>query len=276
MSASSPLILPVAPNLPVCSIGLFDSGLGGLSVLQEVRQALPNTPLIYLADQAHCPYGPRSDEDIVQLSNNCTRWLLAQGARLIVVACNSASAAALEPLRAAYPAVPFVGMVPAVKPAAKLTQTGVVGVLATHATIQGELLNKAVEEWAQGVKVVTQVGTGLVELVEHGMLQTPAARQLVQSHLQPLLDAGVDVLVLGCTHYPFLRPIIAQLAPQLTVLDSGAAIARRTLLLWQGLSMPDEVGDASVRYATTGALASYQEALQRFELPSGYSLSIQL
>ncbi|HBY99480.1 MAG TPA: glutamate racemase, partial [Chloroflexi bacterium] len=197
---------------PFASIGFFDSGVGGTSVLLEVHRLLPAAPLLYLADQAHCPYGPRPTAELRTLSAANTRWLLARGATLIVIACNTASAAALHWLRRRFPGVPFVGMVPAVKPAAQTTRSGVVGLLATPATLQGALLREVEAAWAAHVRVEHQLCPGLVERIEAGDLDSPATRTLVHRSLAPLLAAGVDTIVLGCTHYPFLTSLVADLA----------------------------------------------------------------
>ncbi len=209
-------------------IGIFDSGVGGLSVLRELRSLLPAEAFIYYADSAHCPYGGKPSSAILARSVAITEELLAAGCKLIVVACNTATIAAVEHLRANYP-VPFVGMEPAVKPACALTRSGVVGVLATGAALAGEKFHRLVAEHAGGVRVITQPCPGLVECVEAGDLDGPRVEALLQRYLEPLRAAGADVLVLGCTHYPFLRPLIQRLAgPSVQLLDTGAAVARQT------------------------------------------------
>lgn len=213
------------------AIGVFDSGVGGLSVLRELQCALPHESFIYVADSGHCPYGGRSSEVIIARATSITEFLIAQGAKLVVVACNSATVAAAEHLRAHYP-LSFVGMEPAVKPAVAATRSGVVGVLSTAVTAAGERLQRLIRQHAQGVQVLTQPCPGLVERVEAGDLDGPQTRELVQRYTAPLLAAGADTLVLGCTHYPFLRPLIAELAgPQVSLIDTGAAVARRTASL---------------------------------------------
>ncbi len=209
-------------------IGLFDSGVGGLTVLREVIRQLPQCDTIYLADSAHCPYGPRPGQEIRSLSEEITRYLLDRGAQAIVVACNSASAAALSHLRARFPAVPFVGMVPAVKPAVALTRTGTVGVLATPTTLKGQLFSDVVARFGGGVRVVTQACPGLVEQIEAGDLAGPATEALVRRYLEPLLREGADTIVLGCTHYPFLAPLIQEvMGPEVRVVDPSEAVARQ-------------------------------------------------
>jgi glutamate racemase len=210
-------------------IGIFDSGLGGLSVYREIRALLPVEDIIYYADSAYCPYGIRSPEEIRARSLLISDMLLDRGAKVVVVACNTASAMAIDHLRHAHPDVSFVGLEPAVKPAARLTRTGKVGVLATPRTVAGERLRWLIETHGGGVEVRTVAATGLVELVEDGILHGPAVRAALQPLLDPMLDARVDVVVLGCTHYPFLRDEIeTYVGPDVMVIDSGFAIARRT------------------------------------------------
>jgi len=210
------------------AVGIFDSGIGGLSILREIRTRLPGHDLIYFADQAHVPYGPRSLDEVRLFSEGITRFLLDQGAGLIVVACNTASAAALRPLRQMFPTVRFVGMEPAIKPAAQTTETRVLGVLATPATFQGELYASVVERFSQGVRVINQTVPGLVERIEAGDLTGSETLSLLQAALAPLLAEGADTLVLACTHYPFVIPIITEIAgPSVRVIDPSPAIARQ-------------------------------------------------
>jgi len=222
-------------------IGAFDSGLGGLSVLRQIRLELPGEPVLYLADQVNVPYGPRPLRQVQEFSEGITRFLLAHGAKLIVVACNTASAAALQHLRGTFPDVPFVGMEPAVKPAAASTRSKVVGVLATPATFQGELFASVVERFAGGVEVIPQTLPGLVERIEAGDFDGEATQAIVRAGLEPLLQRGVDTLVLGCTHYPFVIPLIQELAgPKVRVIDPSPAIARQVgrLLAERSLAAP--------------------------------------
>lgn len=217
-------------------IGLFDSGVGGLSVLRHIRAELPHEPLLYLADQAHVPYGRRSADEVRQLSEAISRFLLALGAKLIVVACNTASAAALAHLRSVLPQVPFVGMEPAVKPAAAQTQTGKVGVMATAGTFESERYAALMHRFAAGIRVYEDPCPGLVELIEAGKTADAQTERLLQTILYPMLADGVDTLVLGCTHYPFVRPLIEQViasAPQkpqtaVAIIDPAPAVARQT------------------------------------------------
>ena len=249
-------------------IAVFDSGVGGLSVVQELRRTLPQEDILYLADSAHCPYGPRPLDEIAALSEACALWLRAQGAKGLVVACNTASAAALPRLRAgAGPDWLVVGLVPAVKPAVAQTRTGRVGVLATPGTLRGSLLADVIAQYATplGVEVLTAVSPLLVPLVEAGALDTAATREVLVAALDPLVEAGADVLVLGCTHYPFLRPLIHSLyGAGLLVLDSGAGVARHTawLLAERGLRTPAS-RPGSLRVTTTGDPATVAPIVAR-------------
>ncbi len=218
-------------------IGIFDSGVGGLSVLRAVQTLMPTVPVFYLGDQYHVPYGAKPVDDIRSYSREITRFLLDLGAKLIVVACNTASAAALHDLRETFPDTPFVGMEPAVKPAAETTRSGVVGVLATPATFQGELYASVVERFAQHVTVLTDTCPGLVQQIEACQLEAPETRQILIKALQPMLDTGADTIVMGCTHYPFVIPLIQKIAGStVRVIDPAPAIARQTerLLLSHG------------------------------------------
>jgi glutamate racemase len=253
-------------------IGIFDSGIGGLTVLRAIHQLMPDEPLLYLADQAHVPYGPRRLKEVRQFSEVITRYLLDQGARLIVVACNTASAAALRHLRSTFPDVPFVGMEPAVKPAAEHTRSGVVGVLATPATFQGELYSSVVERFGQGVKLLQHTCPGLVTQIESGALESTETRRILEEALQPMLEQGIDTVVLGCTHYPFVIPLIQQIAGQgVRVIDPAPAVARQVqrLLVASNLleleSMPQEVilqkPQPLLQFITTGDPARLESML---------------
>jgi glutamate racemase len=238
-------------------------------VLREVRNLLPQEPLLYLADQGRCPYGPRDEQMLRQFALDNTSWLLASGAKLIVVACNTASAAALHWLRGQFPGIPFVGMVPAIKPAARASQTGVVGVLATPATMQGRLLRDVMQEWTNGVMVIEQIAPGLVDLIEAGQLDGEETRLLLWRYLHPMVAAGADTVVLGCTHYPYLSPLIHELAPQLQVVDAALPVARQVerVLREHGLSHPTSI--PMLRYVTTGPLDAFRHLIGRLGLPAG-------
>ena len=244
-------------------IGIFDSGIGGLSVWREIAAQLPHEDTLYFADQIHIPYGPRTLEEIRSFSETITRFLLARDCKLIVVACNAASAAALKHLRVTFTDVQFVGMEPAVKPAAETTHTGVVGVLATPATFQGELFASVVERFANGVKLIKQVCPGLVEQVEAGRLDTPDTLAMLDRFLAPIRTGGADTIVLGCTHYPFVIESIRQLAPGVNVIDPAPAIARQIdrVLRERGLQC-DEDRYGQHHFVTSGALDRYREILR--------------
>jgi len=213
-------------------IGIFDSGVGGLSVLREIRTQLPSESILYLADQGHVPYGSRKLKEVQMFSEEITRFLLGRGAKLIVVACNTASAAALQHLRQTFPITVFVGMEPAVKPAAESTHTGVVGVLATPATFQGKLYASVVERFANGVTILQDTCPGLVRQIEKGELDTQTTREILEKALHPMLEKGIDTVVLGCTHYPFVIPMIRQITgADVRVIDPAPAVARQTLRL---------------------------------------------
>ncbi len=261
---SAPSSAPTPDPQPAV-IGIFDSGVGGLSVAREIMAQLPAQRLIYLADQAHAPYGQRSLAEIRAFSDGIARFLLAQGAQLIVVACNTASAAALHWLRAQMPETPFVGMEPAVKPATSRTRTGHVGVIATAATFQGELFASLLDRYANNVTVHTQVCPALVPLVEAGALDSARTRAAVQEYLTPLLAAGIDELVLGCTHYPFLRPLIeATVGPDVEVIDPAPAVARQVarVLAQRGWLAGGAAGRAAHRFFTTGSPGAFRQALR--------------
>lgn len=219
-------------------IGVFDSGVGGLSVFAEIRSQLPDESVIYVADQRWAPYGERSLDDVRTRSVQVAGQLIDAGAKLVVVACNSASAAALQDLRDAYPATPFVGMEPAVKPAALESSTGVVGVIATAATFQGELFASVVDRHANGARILAAAAPGLAQMVEDGEESGDEARALLRDLLRPMVDEGMDTLVLGCTHYPFaITSIRDVVGPGVKIIDPSPAIARqvRRVLSEQGM-----------------------------------------
>ena len=246
-------------------IGIFDSGVGGLSVLAALRKLLPNENVIYLADQAHVPYGSRSLAQVRAFSEGITRYFLTQDTKLIVVACNTASAAALHHLRQAFPGIPFVGMEPAVKPAAENTRSGVVGVLATPATFQGELYASVIERFAAGVRVLQDTCPGLVMEIDAGSLDTPKVHSILEAALKPMLVEGIDTVVLGCTHFPFVIPMIKDIVgPEVRVIDPSLAIARQVerLLVANNLRS-DDPNPGQVRNLTTGDPAQLAGLLPR-------------
>ncbi len=250
-------------------IGIFDSGSGGLSVLREILRVLPEERFVYYADNANCPYGEKTPEFIQNRCRAITEYLLSRGARIIVVACNTATAAAISILRNEYP-VKFIGMEPAVKPAALSSRTGVIGVLATAGTLKGSkyLTTKGIYE--DDVKIVEHVGQGFVELVENGILDGPKAEGTVRKSLQPLLDAGADRIVLGCTHYPFLRNVIQRVAgPGVQIIDPAPAVARHLIEVMkeEGLlarsmaSTSSATGQPDIELVTSGDNASAKRIL---------------
>lgn len=216
-------------------IGIFDSGIGGLSVFREIRKLLPEEKYSYFSDNAHCPYGEKSRDYIIDRARWITDFLLSEGADIIVVACNTATAVAIKTLRAEYPHIRFIGMEPAIKPAAAITKTGIVGVLATAGTLKADKYRDTKGRHAEDVTVVEHIGQGFVELVESGNTTGPKAESIVTESLEPLLDAGADTIVLGCTHYPFLAETISKVASQLTperpitIIDPAPAVARHLL-----------------------------------------------
>lgn len=234
-------------------IGVFDSGVGGLSVLRHIHALLPHEALIYVADSGHAPYGRRPREYIEQRAIAITEYMVAQGAKAIVVACNTATAAAVATLRSRFN-LPIIGMEPAVKPASTLTRSGVVGVLATTGTLESDRFSALVEQHAQGVEVIVQCCVGLVEQVEKGAFDGGETRALVEDYVQPLLARGVDTLVLGCTHYPFVEPVIRAVAGEdVSIVDTGPAVARHVKRRLEELQMlnPQSVA-GKVRFLTSG------------------------
>ena len=210
-------------------IGVFDSGVGGLSVLAEIQQLLPNESLLYVGDCGNIPYGEKSPEFIRQRCSVVAEFFVRQGAKALVVACNTATVAGVADLRRDYPDWPIIGMEPAVKPAAAATRSGVVGVLATTGTLQSAKFAALLDRFATDVRVITQPCPGLVELIEAGDLHSQELCRLLAGYLEPLLAAGCDTIILGCTHYPFLKPLLKQMLPaDISLIDTGAAVARQT------------------------------------------------
>jgi len=251
------------------SIGVFDSGVGGLSVLSEIEQRLPNESLVYFADQKHVPYGSRSLDDVRELSEGITQLLLEQGCTLVVVACNTASAAALKALRSSFPDTPFVGMEPAVKPAAEHSTTGKVAVLATPATFQGALFASVVDRFAHDVDVVEIIAPGLVEQIEDGQTASEAVESILLESLEPVKSQGIDTLVLACTHYSFVIPAIQRvLGPAISVIDPAPAVAMQTVKLWgqqkhdgDTLTGTGTQAGTRVRYITSGDPEVFRRSL---------------
>ncbi len=209
-------------------IGIFDSGVGGLTVWHDIYRLLPHESYIYFADSENAPYGQRSPEEIISLSEQIVEFLISKGCKLIVVACNTATTNAIAELRRKYE-IPFIGIEPAIKPAALGTTTGSVGVLATKGTLASSLFQKTTNDYAREVTIIEREGKGLVPLIEKGSINTKETKELLLSFIAPMLEAGMDSLVLGCTHYPFLKPILKEiLPPSIKIIDCGEAVARQT------------------------------------------------
>jgi glutamate racemase len=208
-------------------IGIFDSGIGGTSIWSEIHQLLPDEKTIYLADSKNAPYGQKSKAEIIALSCKNTEFLLDMDCKLIVVACNTATTNAIQELRSKYN-VPFIGIEPAIKPAATNSKTQTIGILATQGTLNSELFHKASEKF-HDTKIIEQVGHGLVQLIENGEINSPEMATLLHAYLTPMIEANIDYLVLGCSHYPYLIPQIKRILPaHIQIIDSGEAVARQT------------------------------------------------
>jgi len=209
-------------------IGLFDSGVGGTSIWKEVLKVLPNESTIYLADSANAPYGEKDKQTIINLCIKNTELLLAKGCKIIIVACNTATTNAIDYLRSSYK-VPFIGIEPAIKPAALFSKTGAIGILATKGTLASALFEKTAQTYTQNITTIRQDGQGLVPLVEKGDLESEEVSVLLKKYLQPMIDKNIDHLVLGCTHYPYLIPAIQKIiGNEVRIIDSGEAVARQT------------------------------------------------
>ena len=264
----------MTPNFRhMATIGIFDSGLGGLSVLTAAARLLPREKYIYFADSAFCPYGEKTPEFIRERCRSITRTLLEKGAEIIVVACNTATGAAISELRAEYPAVRFIGMEPAVKPAALGTRSGVIGVLATAGTLKASKYLKTKGDWEDNGTICEHVGKGFVELVESGRTEGPEAEETVRASLQPLLSRGADTIVLGCTHYPFLLDAMKKVAPEgIRFIDPAPAVARQLLKVMdsEGISHGPVNGDGSpkrpaVELLSSGDTESLRKMFDRIE-----------
>lgn len=239
-------------------IGIFDSGVGGLSVWSELIKLLPKHEYIYVADSGYCPYGPKSREEIIERADAITCYLLSKGATIIVLACNTATAAAIEYLRGKYSCV-FVGMEPAVKPAALKSISGVIGVLATQGTFKGELYHNTLDRFAKGIEVIEQVGEGLVELVESGETNSEKSLSIISSYLQPMISRGADIIVLGCTHYPFLIEVIQKVVgTEVEIINPAPSVAKRVL---EFAHINDNLVDGTTTFITTGANISLVEQM---------------
>lgn len=251
-------------------IGVFDSGVGGLSVWREIVRLLPAESILYLADQAHVPYGERPPSEVARLTSRAVAWLWEQGVKIVVIACNTASSAALNIVRQQWPDSPIVGMEPAVKPASQHTRTGHVGVLATPGTLRGERFTSLVERFANGVHVHTVMGSGLVSLVEAGQLNGPVVEQRLKEILAPVQGVELDHLVLGCTHFPFLADAIARVLPDgVKLVDPAPAVARQTqrVLARRGWLRATATHPGAWRFVTTGSLPAFRPLVERLVAP---------
>jgi glutamate racemase len=246
--------------MPTAKFGVLDSGVGGLSVLREIHALLPDYPTLYFADQAHLPYGPRPPAEVRAYVTAIADFLIDRGAAVIVIACNAASAASLLDLRTQYPGVPFVGMEPAVKPAAAATRSGTIGVLTTQATASGPLYARVLEHHARQVQVITQVAPELVTIAEQNSQHTPENQAMIAHHLHPMLSAGADQIVLACTHFPFLAETIQALAgEQVRLVNPGPAVARQAARVWPLTAPPPQ---AANEYYTSGSPAQFRAMLR--------------
>ena len=255
-------------------IGVFDSGAGGLSVLQGLIQELPNESFIYYADSANCPYGSKPQERIIALSAKIADFLIAKNCKLIVVACNTATAAAIDWLRDNY-SISFVGMEPAVKPAAINSKSKSIGVLATAGTFKGRLYNETSRKYASNINVCYQIGEGLVELVEQGKQNSSEAVDLLSKYLQPMLDCNIDQLVLGCTHYPFFIPLLRKLLPpSVEIIDPSPAVAKQTArLLWENNLLGTSTRkNQYFSFFSSGNTLVLKKMVEEIEMKAGYKL----
>ncbi|HCY01433.1 MAG TPA: glutamate racemase [Bacteroidales bacterium] len=257
-------------------IGVFDSGVGGLTVLKELVDLLPNCSYIYFADTLNCPYGPKGSSEIIRLSKAITEFLINQGCSIIVVACNTATAAAIDYLRAHYP-IPFVGMEPAVKPAALATKTKSIGVLATKGTFKGRLYQETTSKFATNINIWYQVGSGLVELVEQGKFDTHEAKVLLRKYIDPMLEKNIDHLVLGCTHYPFFIPTLADIIPKdITIVNPAPSVAKQTARVLAKMHLPNAKPaynnngkETFVKFYSSGSTETLQRLVNKIEQDTG-------
>lgn len=285
MSAILPVFLlqdPMPEATADAPIGIFDSGIGGLSVALEIARHLPHERIVYYADTAHVPYGPRQDDEIRQLTAQAIEWLYRQGCKVAVVACNTASAFSLDYLREYYgESFPIIGLVPALKPAVLQSKSGVVAVLATPATFRGKLIKDVIEKFAvpAGVEVLPVTCLDLVPFVEKGQQMSPACLNALQDILQPVVERGADFLVLGCTHYPFLKEAIQSIfAQQLTLIDSGMAVARQTarILIKYGLLSEQQLDhETRIKCFVSGQNAEEMRTIIQHLLPKDLTWSIE-
>lgn len=246
-------------------IGIFDSGVGGLSIWREINRLLPQESSIYLADSKYAPYGDRSQEEIIRLSIKNTEILVEEGCKLIVVACNTATTNAIATLRSIY-SIPFVGIEPATKPAAIATKSGKIGVLATKGTLSSELFLTTSAPYREEIEIIERVGTGLVPIIESGQIER--ANDLLQRYLTPMVEAGVDSIVLGCTHYPFLIEEIEKIVPEhIQIIDSGKPVARRTAQMLESRGLLASKANQLLQFYTNTDIAVLKHFLLRLDAP---------
>lgn len=246
-------------------IGVFDSGIGGTSIWKEIVARLPGEGTIYLADSINAPYGAKSKEDIIALSVKNTERLINLGAKIIVVACNTATTNAIDYLREHYN-IPFIGIEPAIKPAAVQSQSKAIGILATKGTLNSALFQTTSERWTQGVAVIEVIGEGLVPLIEQGDLENLELYNLLESYIQPMVEKNIDYLVLGCSHYPYLIPLLKKmLPPHVAIIDSGLAVARQTeAVLKESNNLSGDVSSGEHYIYTNGDVKVLKKMLSRF------------
>ncbi len=246
------------------AIGLFDSGIGGTSIWKAINQLLPNENTIYLADSKNAPYGLHTKEEIIALCYKNVDFLLKQNCKIIVVACNTATTNAIKELRVKY-TVPIIGIEPAIKTAANRTETQIIGILATKGTLNSELFNRQVESFVNA-KIIEQVGYGLVELIENGQINSQEMTQLLTSYLTPMINADIDYLVLGCSHYPYLIPIIEKIIPKkIKIIDSGEAVAKQTKAVLENNNLLNTSNQKSTQIFYTNGNLSVLKNILKFE-----------
>ncbi len=249
--------------MSISPIGIFDSGLGGLSVFKEMVKLLPNENMIYFADSGHCPYGEKSPKEITSLSTRIVDFFIRKECKIIVIACNTATSAAIKDLRTNYD-ISFIGIEPATKPAAENSKTGTIGILATKGTFEGRLFKSTKKKYAYNTKVIIEIGTGLVEIIENNDIESEYARNLVKKYIEPIIAQQADHIVLGCTHYPFLIPIIQQLIPEnITIVNPAPAVARQILAVLKEDKLNNQSFSSPIyQFYTSGSLNKLESFLK--------------
>ena len=250
-------------------IGIFDSGVGGTSIFKEIHALLPHEDILYLADSKNAPYGNKSAKDILELSVKNTEWLINEGSKIIVVACNTATTNAIAHLRDTYN-IPFIGIEPAIKPASLQTKTGAIGILATKGTLSSALFHRTAGVYGKDIKVIEQIGEGIVPLVEMGKANSVEMKELLKTYLKPMLDAHIDHLVLGCTHYPYVIPLLVELLPKhVKIIDSGLAVARQTKAILERHDLLNpQVATPKIKFYTNTHTETLQSMLDRAYITS--------